>query len=292
MDYFSSDYDVSYDDDLTEDDIKYLRLSWGKTYNSEELIKLEKLYREMEESFDIQNAGHRDTLRKVCKTSLKTDQLLDIGDVDGAQKMSRMYEALMKAGKFTAVQNKTEQGECLDSISELVIMCEKEGFIPRFYIDKPNDKVDETIADMKDYVQDLFSGESNLDSMIEMAVRQIHEQESREEDEDIDDDEIAFEEIETMVKDEDFIDFNAFIEENQEMSEEAIKIFERRRIMALDDILANYSKTEMSPSLLKLLGVDDNVKKIGLSEERVAEIVPVARTYISYWREYPDLFID
>ena len=33
-------------------------------------------------------------------------------------------------------------------------------------------------------------------------------------------------------------------------------------------------------------------KKVGLSEERVMAIVPVARQYIAFWREYPDIFID
>ena len=33
-------------------------------------------------------------------------------------------------------------------------------------------------------------------------------------------------------------------------------------------------------------------KKIGLSEERVRAIIPEARKYVAFWREYPDLFID
>ena len=33
-------------------------------------------------------------------------------------------------------------------------------------------------------------------------------------------------------------------------------------------------------------------KKVGLSEERVMAIVPIARQYIAFWREYPDIFID
>lgn len=33
-------------------------------------------------------------------------------------------------------------------------------------------------------------------------------------------------------------------------------------------------------------------KKMGLSEDRVKAIVPVARQYIAFWREYPDMFID
>ena len=45
-------------------------------------------------------------------------------------------------------------------------------------------------------------------------------------------------------------------------------------------------------ALQDLLDLSSNRKKVGLSEERVREIVPVARQYIAYWREYPDMFID
>lgn len=33
-------------------------------------------------------------------------------------------------------------------------------------------------------------------------------------------------------------------------------------------------------------------KKIGISEERLQAIIPTARQYIAFWREYPDLFVD
>ena len=55
-----------------------------------------------------------------------------MGDVEGAQKMIKMYDMLMKSGKFTASQNKAENGEYVDSVAELVAICEKDGFIPRF----------------------------------------------------------------------------------------------------------------------------------------------------------------
>lgn len=32
--------------------------------------------------------------------------------------------------------------------------------------------------------------------------------------------------------------------------------------------------------------------KIGLSEERVKASIPIVRQYVSFWREYPDLFVD
>lgn len=63
--------------------------------------------------------------------------------------------------------------------------------------------------------------------------------------------------------------------------------------MSVDSILKEYNNTELSPGCLKVLGIDSaDVKKIGLSEERVNAIIPVAREYIAFWREYPDLFVD
>ena len=38
---------------LTEEDIKYLRLKWGRHYKEEEWVRLEQLYNEMTQSYDI-----------------------------------------------------------------------------------------------------------------------------------------------------------------------------------------------------------------------------------------------
>lgn len=173
-DYFAIQAGESDDDfDLSEEDRTYLRLKWGKTYKAEEWIRLEQLYEDMMNSYDIQVAGHIDTLKMVCKTSLKANQLLDIGDIEGAQKMVKMYNELMKSGKFTAAQNKAESGEYVDSISELVALCEKDGFIPRYYTDGPQDKVDRTLQDLQSYTKTLVTEEMNLGNLIEKAVKQI-----------------------------------------------------------------------------------------------------------------------
>lgn len=161
--------------ELTDEDRKYLRLKWGKTYKPEEWIQLEKLYNDMMQSYDIQTAGHIDTLKKICVTSLKSDQLLAIGDVDGAMKMVKMYDTLMKSGKFTEAQNKSEKGEAVDSVSELVMMCEKQGFIPRYYTDGPQDKVDRVLEDLQKYTRTLVVEEMGLGPMIEKVAKQLEE---------------------------------------------------------------------------------------------------------------------
>ena len=216
-DYFSKDDTSDFDDDLTEEDRTYLRLKWGKTYKPEEWIKLEQLYNEMMESYDIQTAGHIDTLKFICKTSLKANQLIDIGDIEGFQKVSKVYDNLMKAGKFTAAQNKSEAGEYVDSVAELVELCEKQGYIERFYIDEPNDRVDETIKDMQRYTKTLIERETNLSALIEQAVNQNIKEDAEGSD---DNNEIVFDddidEIEKELSDNDFIDFNEFLEEEME----------------------------------------------------------------------------
>lgn len=182
-----------FDQELTDEERTYLRLKWGKAYRPEEWIRLEQLYEEMMGSYDIQTAGHIDTLKLMCKTSLKANQLLDIGDVDGAQKMLKMYDSLMKSGKFQAAQNKAESGEFVDSISELVAICETDGFIPRYYTDGPQDKVDRVLQDMQGYTRTLVTEEMNLGALIERAVKQIEEDREREaqgDSEAADDDEI------------------------------------------------------------------------------------------------------
>ena len=173
---------------------------------------------EMMESYDIQSAGHIDNLKLLCKTSLKANQLIDIGDVEGFQKMSKVYDQLMKSGKFTAQQNKAEQGEFVDSISELVTLCEKEGFIPRFYTDGPMDKVDETLLDMKNYTRSLVTEEMNLGNLIENAVKQMAREEAKPSEEDVDDEEITLDSLtkDDTLTDEDYEEYGDFIEEQIE----------------------------------------------------------------------------
>ena len=109
VDYFAEPSAADDEVDLTEEDTAMLRLKWGKAYKPSEWVQLEKLYNEMMQSYDIQTAGHIDTLKLICKTSLKANQLIDLGDVEGFQKMSKVYDSLMKAGNFKLEYEKLYQ---------------------------------------------------------------------------------------------------------------------------------------------------------------------------------------
>ena len=235
-DYFAQQSGADDDDlgaELTDDDKKYLRLKWGKAYKPEEWIALEQLYNDMMESYDIQSAGHIDILKKCCKTSLKADQLLDIGDVEGAQKMVKMYDLLMKSGKFTAAQNKGTSGEAVDSLAELFAMCEEDGFIPRYYVDGPQDKVDRTLQDLQMYTKNLVEEETNLSSLIESAMRQIEKDKEKEAETDADaanDDDLLEQELfeeEAPINDKDFAEFSDWEEQEEVESSELYKKLEK-----------------------------------------------------------------
>ena len=159
--------------ELTQEDKIYLAMKWGRMYKLAEWAELEKTYTEMERSFDIQDADTKNTLILLCKTTLKANQALDSGDIEGFQKLSKVQESLRKSAKFTAAQNKEKKEDYLDSIGELVVMCEKEGFIPRFATDIPQDKVDITLKDMQNYTRKLVTQDLGFGQQIDDALRKI-----------------------------------------------------------------------------------------------------------------------
>lgn len=227
-DYFAQQSgEMEQDLDLSDEDRTYLRLKWGKTYKPEEWVKLEQLYEEMMASYDIQGAGHKDTLKLICKTSLKANQLIDIGDIEGFQKMSKVYDSLMKSGKFTAAQNKAESGEFVDSIGELIELCEKEGYIERYYIEQPHDKVDLTIQDMQRYTRTLIEDETNISTMVEKALRENAKEDEEDaknnESDIIDEADLSIEDLEKTLRDEDYTDFEDF---KDELAQEDAKFLE------------------------------------------------------------------
>lgn len=206
-------YDRELADKLSEDEIVGLKLKWGDAYRLSELVRMEKLYADMMASYDIQTASHKDILIFLCKTSLKLNQLLDAGDIAEAQKVAKMYDTLLKSGKFAAAQAKDEETDFVDSVGELVTLAEEQGFIPKYYISQPNDMVDQTIMDMQRYTYNLVTQETSLGTMLEAAMKQIEQDRENEKNvstEEEDDNSDLFNYDENPLKVEDFQSFDEF----------------------------------------------------------------------------------
>ena len=150
--------------------------------------------------------------------------------MEGNEKAMEVDNELKHKSKFTDVQNKTDNGEYIDSIAELVAICEKDGFIPRYYVEEPKDRIDRVLQDLQGYTRSLIMEETNLGNMIEGALKQIevdNEKAARINTDDGEDDDEAqrlleeslFAEPEEIeLDDEDFEDFKSW--ENSQDEEE------------------------------------------------------------------------
>jgi hypothetical protein len=164
--------------DLTQEDKLYLAMKWGRTYKPSQWLAMEKNYNDMKNSFDIQDADTENTLIHLCKTNLKMNEAIDIGDLDGYQKLARVYESLRKSAKFTGAQNKEQSSDFVDCVGTMVAYCEKNGGkIPKYDISVDHDIVDTVIRDLKEYTRSLIYEDTALARQIEdyLKRREIQE---------------------------------------------------------------------------------------------------------------------
>ena len=137
-----------------------------------------------------------------------------MNDFEGYNKLAKVYDSLMKSAKFTAAQNKTESENEFQAVSELILMAEEEGFIPRFDVSVPQDIIDATMRDMERYLNTLVREEQGLGNLIEVAISQMKREEEANAEL-----EAALEGenlVEEDLTDEDYIDFYEFQEEDDE----------------------------------------------------------------------------
>ena len=204
----------SVEDQIPIEDKMKLSIKWGKTYTVNEWLTMERMYRDMLESYEIKTASHLDYLKMICKTSLKMNQSIDVNDFEGYNKLAKVYDSLMKSAKFTAAHNKTESENEFQAVSELILMAEEEWFIPRFDVSVPQDIIDATMRDMERYLNTLVREEQGLGNLIEVAISQMKREEEANAEL-----EAALEGenfVEEDLTDEDYIDFYEFQEEDDE----------------------------------------------------------------------------
>lgn len=166
---------VSYN--ISEDIIK----KWGQNYTSEQIMKLENFYNDMQNSYDVKTASHKDYLKKISKVSLKMDEALDNDNVTEFQKLSGVYDNLMKSAKFTAVQRSAvDDTGGFATFCEFIESLEKEGFIEPAKIEEDYDIVEATLSDIKNYTKKLVLGDSSISTM---AVEQLNKMKEKQDEE-------------------------------------------------------------------------------------------------------------
>lgn len=188
---------------------------------------METMYKRYANEYEL-NVDREEVLKKMCKTSLKMDESLDTGDVTGYKSLATVFDQLRKSGSFTEAQNKEGKQRYLDSIGELIAVCEREGGPIEQFQDPdeyPQDKIDFTLRDLKSYTYDLVTNELGLGDLIESYIEKL---EKAEEEGDVDldaglvtsDEELA----EEALTDDEAEEFQMFLE--HELEKDAEKLLE------------------------------------------------------------------
>jgi len=161
---------------------------WGSGYTKEQYRKLQNFKEEMESSYEIETASHKDYLKKICIVSLKMEDALAKDDIGNFKKLSDAYDSLMHSAKFTAVQRSAaDRTGGLNTFGEFFEFIEKEGFIPKYHVDEPQDIVDETIQNLMKYTKNLVLGDPNIANIVEATINKINNNEDEESNEDSND---------------------------------------------------------------------------------------------------------
>lgn len=95
-------------------------------------------------------------------------------------------------------------------------ICEKEGFIPRYHVDEPQDRIDQVLLDQKNYLAKLVKEELNLGNMIENALQAMKRQQESE----------NASKLEAEAEDEEPIIEANYEDEEEEMTDEGLKGFD------------------------------------------------------------------
>ncbi len=197
---------------LTDDDVRQLTVRWGDTYRPSEWLRMEEMYQKYASEFEL-SIDREETLRQICKVSLKLDQSIDSGEYADSAKLSSMLDTLRKSAKFTEAQNKEEKGSYITATGQLVAEVERlGGIIPSgtVGVDYPEDRIDITLKDNQRYLFNLVKGEASLGNLIETYIQKLDQAkaiESKNQASDEDDDE----------------DYSAYIEE--QVQKEAEELF-------------------------------------------------------------------
>lgn len=203
---------------LSQDDFMYLATKWGASYKPSEWVQMEQLYKEYESEYEL-NIDRREALKQICKITLKLNDAIDVGDTSSAKSYSSILDQFRKSAKFTEAQKKDETNLAgsLDSIGELIAVCEEEGgIIAKYHIDPdeyPQDKIDFTLKDLKNYNRNLIVNELGLGDLIESYIAKMESVENAQ-DAGLNDFALSIDDdLAQSVTDEESADFEEWLEE-------------------------------------------------------------------------------
>ena len=156
---------------------KKLQERWGANYDDEALRYLENLYSGLMTTQNVNGALQVDQAIKICKMSYEIDNRIREGsDFD---KLLASYDKLVKAAEFTPKNVKNIND--FDSVGELIKWLEKKGWHNKFFDGVTRDIVDETIKNIQNFNQRLYTNESGIGEQISERINSLKQAKAIEE---------------------------------------------------------------------------------------------------------------
>ena len=154
---------------LREQKIEKLQEKWGPNYDYEALTYLENLYNGILQTQNVNGALQGDQALKLCKISYEIDCCIREGSP--VDKLLASYDKLVKTAEFTPKNVKSASD--FDSVGELFRWLEKRGWRNKYYDGVTQDVVDETIKNIQNYNQRLYTNESGIGDEITHRIENL-----------------------------------------------------------------------------------------------------------------------
>ena len=156
--------------EIKEAKYKKLKEKWGPNYDEEALNYLENLYNGLLMTQNVNGALQGDQALKICKISYELDcRIREGADFD---KMLTAYDKLVKTAEFTPKNVKSASD--FDSVGELFRWLEKRGWRNKYFDGVTRDVVDETIANIQNFNQRLYTNESGIGDEITRRIEALN----------------------------------------------------------------------------------------------------------------------
>lgn len=154
---------------ISENKMEALKKKWGQNYDSEELEYLENLYSGLLKTQNVNGNLQIDQALKICRISLEIDSRIRAGEE--FDKLLNSYDKLVKTAEFTPKNVKNIND--FDTLGELIKWLEKRGWQNPYYDNVTQDVVDETIKNIQNFNQRLYTNETGIGEDISHRIEQL-----------------------------------------------------------------------------------------------------------------------
>jgi hypothetical protein len=154
---------------IKEEKRKKLKKKWGANYDDAALAYLENLYTGMLTTQNVNGVLQGDQVLKICKISYELDCRIREGE--DFDKILASYDKLVKIGEFTPKNVKNIND--FDTMGELIKWFEKRGWKNKFYDSVTRDVVDETLKNIQNFNQRLYTNETGIADEISRRIEAL-----------------------------------------------------------------------------------------------------------------------